>query len=425
MLNAAIIGAGPYGLSIAAHFRQRGIPFRIFGRPMDSWLSHMPKGMMLKSDGFASDIYDPARAFTLKQFCAEQGIEYGDTGVPVRLDTFTAYGLAFRERIVPEVEERMVVGLDRLPVGFRIRLDDGEVLAARRVVLAVGITHFAYVPPELAPLPPQYVSHSFQHYELERFRGRNVVVIGGGASALDIAGLLHDVGAEVGLVARRQSLNFHSGPGEKPSLWKQIRHPRSGLGPGLRSRFYSAAPAAFYYLPERLRLQIVRTALGPSGGWTIKEKVIGRVPLSLGCTPERAEIQNGSVHLQVRSVDGTKREIVTAHVIAATGYRVDMERLAFVSPDIRTRIKTVKGAPVLSPSFESSMPGLYFAGVAAANSFGPVMRFAFGAGFAARTITRAMVKSLPDDSITLPVPSVITVATKETRRVGEEPALQS
>ena len=425
MLNTAIIGAGPYGLSIAAHFRQQGIPFRIFGRPMDSWLSHMPKGMMLKSDGFASDIYDPAQAFTLKQFCAEQGIEYGDTGVPVRLDTFTAYGLAFRQRMVPELEERMVVGLDRLPVGFRLRLDDGEVFAARRVVLAVGITHFAYVPPELAQLPSRYQSHSFQHYELDGFRGRNVVVIGGGASALDLAGLLRDAGAEVQLVARRQALNFHSGPGEKPSLWKQIRHPRSGLGPGLRSRFYSDAPAAFYYLPERLRLQIVRTALGPSGGWTIKEKVMGRVPLSLGCTPERAEVQNGNVHLHVQSVDGTKREIVTEHVIAATGYRVDLERLAFMSPEVRARIKTVNGAPVLSASFESSMPGLYFAGVAAANSFGPVMRFAFGAGFAARTITRAMMKSLPDDPVTLPVPSVITVATKETRRVGEEPALQS
>jgi thioredoxin reductase len=424
MLNSAIVGAGPYGLSIAAHFRQQGIPFRIFGRPMDSWLSHMPKGMMLKSDGFASDIYDPASAFTLKQFCAEQGIEYGDTGVPVRLDTFTAYGLAFRERMVPELEERMVVGLDRLPVGFRLKLDNGEVFAVRRVVLAIGITHFAYIPPELAELPSQYVSHSFQHYELDGFRGRNVVVVGGGASALDLAGLLRDAGAEVQLVARRQSLNFHSGPGQKPSVWKRIQHPRSGLGPGWRSRFYSDAPALFYYLPERLRLQIVRTALGPSGGWTIKEKVIGRVPLSLGCTLERAEVQNGNVHLHVRAVDGTKHEIVTEQVIAGTGYRVNMERLTFISPDICSRIKTVNGSPVLSPAFESSVPGLYFAGVAAANSFGPLMRFAFGAGFAARTITRAM-KSLPDDPVSLPVSSVITVSPKEARPVGEAPALQS
>ena len=80
MLDTAIVGAGPYGLSIAAHLRRRGIPFRIFGRPMDSWLHHMPKGMMLKSDGFASDIYDPERAFTLRQFCAERGIEYADAG---------------------------------------------------------------------------------------------------------------------------------------------------------------------------------------------------------------------------------------------------------------------------------------------------------------------------------------------------------
>ena len=111
MLNTAIIGAGPYGLSIAAHFRRSGISFRVFGRPMDSWLAHMPKGMMLKSDGFASDIYDPEKAFTLRQFCAEQGIDYADAGVPVRLDTFSAYGLAFRDRMVPELEDKLVVSV--------------------------------------------------------------------------------------------------------------------------------------------------------------------------------------------------------------------------------------------------------------------------------------------------------------------------
>src|SRR5580692_4274627 len=71
MTNTAIIGAGPYGLSLAAHFRRRGIPFRIFGRPMDSWRAHMPKGMLLKSDGFASNISDPDDQFTLGKFCAD------------------------------------------------------------------------------------------------------------------------------------------------------------------------------------------------------------------------------------------------------------------------------------------------------------------------------------------------------------------
>ncbi len=146
MLETAIVGAGPYGLSIAAHFRRRGIPFRIFGRPMDSWLNHMPKGMMLKSDGFASDIYDPEKAFTLRQFCAERGIQYADTGVPVQLDTFSTYGLAFRDRMVPELEDKLVANIDRAPGGFALRLEDGETFQARKVVLAVGITHFEHVP---------------------------------------------------------------------------------------------------------------------------------------------------------------------------------------------------------------------------------------------------------------------------------------
>src|SRR5580693_1557660 len=203
MIEAAIIGAGPYGLSIAAHFRGRGIPFRIFGRPMDSWLAHMPKGMMLKSDGFASNIDDPAESYTLGHFCAERGIEYSDSGVPVRLDTFSAYGLAFSQRMVPELEDKFVVAVERIADGFRLQLADGETLTARRVVLAVGVTHFAELPANLANLPPQFLSHSYNHHSLEPFKGRSVVVIGGGASATDIAALLHEMGAEVQLVARQ------------------------------------------------------------------------------------------------------------------------------------------------------------------------------------------------------------------------------
>jgi thioredoxin reductase len=375
---------------------------------MDSWLQHMPKGMMLKSDGFASDIYDPEQAFTLRQFCAERGIEYADAGVPVRLETFGAYGLAFRDRMVPEHEDKLVVSVDRLPGGFVLRLEDGETMQARRVVLAVGITHFEHVPENLAHLPSEFLSHSARHREVEPFRGRSVTVIGGGSSALDLAGLLHEAGADVQLVSRRGELKFHSQPTGKPrSWWQQVRHPQSGLGPGMRSRFFADAPGAFYHLPERLRLEIVRRTLGPSGGWFIRDKVIGKVPLHLGCTPQSADVQNGRVHLNVPSADGAKREIVTEHIIAATGYRVDLDRLKFLNPEMRSKIQAINGAPVLSSSFESSIPGLYFAGVAAANSFGPVMRFAFGAGFAARRLTRALTKSASRETTSVSVQSAV------------------
>jgi thioredoxin reductase len=396
MLEIAIIGAGPYGLSVAAHLRSLGVPFRIFGRPMDSWLAHMPKGMMLKSDGFASNIYDPEDGFTLKHFCAEQGINYSDTGLPVSRETFAQYGLAFRERMVPELEEKLVVSVERSSDGFVLELEDGERVKTRRVVLAVGITHFAHVPSNLAHLPPELLSHSFHHHDLEPFRGRSVVVIGGGSSATDLAGLLREVDADVQLVARDTALKFHGMPqiGKPRSLWQRVRNPQSGLGPGWRSRFFANAPMAFHYWPESLRLKTVRTHLGPSGGWFAKDKVIGKLPVLLGRTVVCAEAQASTVRLQLRAADGSECEIVTDHIIAATGYKVDLERLRFLGTEIRAKVKVVDGTPVLSTTFESSVPGLYFVGVASANSFGPVMRFAFGAGFAARRLAGTMAKSL-------------------------------
>jgi hypothetical protein len=220
---------------------------------------------------------------------------------------------------------------------------------------------------------------------------------------------LHEVGAEVQLVSRRKSLKFHTKPTGKPrTVWQKLRHPQSGLGPGLKSRFFANAPGAFHHLPEGLRLKLVRETLGPSGGWFAKDKVVGRVSLLLGQTVQRAEIQNGRVCLHLGAADGAEREIVTEHVIAATGYRVDLERLNFLDPGIRSNIKTVDGSPVLSTSLESSVPGLYFAGVSAANSFGPVMRFAYGAGFAARALTMAMAKAIPNESPSLSRQSVLS-----------------
>lgn len=408
LTDTAIVGAGPYGLSVAAHLRSQGVPFRIFGRPMDSWRSHMPKGMLLKSEGFASSIYDPEGRFPLHKFCAEQGIPYADDGLPVRRETFVAYGLAFQERMVPEVENRLVVSITPAPGGFKLGIDDGETLTAQRVVMAVGITHFASVPPALEQLPPEYLSHSFHHHEVDPFRGRKVIVIGGGASALDLAGLLRDADADVHLVARARTLNFHTKSSDTPSWWRRIRYPKSGIGSGLESRFYADYPGVFHYLPEPMRLRAVRNVLGPAGGWFIKEKVLGRVPVMLGWTVKGADVRQGNARLQLRGDTGAEHEIMASHVIAATGYKVDLRRLTFLSPGMRDKIKVVQGSPVLSSSFESSIPGLYFVGVAAATSFGPVLRFAFGARYAAQTVTQALAKSLARGRASVPVPCAVS-----------------
>jgi hypothetical protein len=189
-------------------------------------------------------------------------------------------------------------------------------------------------------------------------------------------------------------LVFHTAPtiGKRRSLWQRIRNPQSGLGPGIKSRFFANSPSLFRLLPEAKRLEFVRTALGPSAGWTSRQQVVGRVPLHLGMTPEAAEVVNGKVRLQLRATDGSKEELLTEHIITGTGYRVDMDRLQFLSPEIRRQITMVGSSPALSSTFESSVTGLYFAGLVAANTFGPVMRFAFGAGFAARRIAKAMAK---------------------------------
>src|SRR5882762_8978631 len=185
----AIIGAGPYGLSIAAHLRARGVGFRIFGNPMESWRTRMPAGMLLKSEGFASDLYDPARRFTLKRFCAQNGLSYADMGLPIPRETLSNYGLSFQEQLVPDLEKRTVVALDRSIRGFQLRLEDGETLTAHRVIVAVGSSYFRYLPPSLAHLSAELLSHSSEHHDLSRFAGQNVTVVGGGASALDLAAL--------------------------------------------------------------------------------------------------------------------------------------------------------------------------------------------------------------------------------------------
>jgi NADPH-dependent 2,4-dienoyl-CoA reductase/sulfur reductase-like enzyme len=391
-IEVAIIGAGPYGLSLAAHLAAAGVDARVFGRPMHSWRSNMPEGMLLKSDPFASNLSDPQDFYSLARYSAERAIEYSEAK-PVRLDVFCDYGLAFQKRFVPDLKELSVTAVERNDGVFALQLENGAQASARRLVVAIGVGPFRYVPEPLSGLADRYASHSFDHHDLSRFVGARVAVIGGGSSAIDLAGLLHERGCDATLVSRRAALKF-SGvrTSARPSLWRRIRHPSSGLGPGLRSRFSTDAPLIIHAMPKRLRLEFVRRHLGPAASGVMKDRVIGRVPLLLGRQLIGAAVAGDGVALTLGGQNGQREALHVDHVIAATGFRTDIRRLDFLSAPLREEIADFEHTPVLSRYFESSVPGLYFIGPAAAVSFGPMMRFAFGARYVARRMTRALAR---------------------------------
>jgi len=392
-IDVAVIGAGPYGLSIAAFLRAQKVDFRIFGTPMQTWTSQMPEGMCLKSDGFASTLYDPDSAFTLEKYCREKGLPYEDVGLPVKLDIFIAYGREFQKRMVPELEEQSVVSLDRAESGFRIQLSNGEVVFAKRVVIAAGISHFQYLPQELRGLPRELVTHSSQHTALGGFKGKDVTVIGAGASAIDLAALLKEAGATVRVVARAKQVRFHDPPGPQPRpFMDRLRAPMTGLGPGWRSWWCCEAPLLFHKMPVAFRLKVVKKHLGPAPGWFIKDAVVGKIEMNVSTTIEDVKVEGDRVRVRIADPNG-KRWIETDHLVAATGYKVDLKRLSFLSSGLQAEIDTVDQAPVLSTKFESSVKGLYFVGAAAAPSFGPLLRFAFGAGYTARRLSRILSRS--------------------------------
>jgi hypothetical protein len=391
--DIVVIGAGPYGLAIGARLRAAGANFQILGHPMDLWQRHMPEGMLLKSDGFASNIYDPRGEFPLARYCKDHAIDYSDDRIPVRLDTFVDYGIAFKNRFVPNVDESLVDSVRQSDGGFVLTLNGGRTMKAKYVVVATGVQHFRYLPEQLRSLSSEYVSHSYDHHDLSSLISKRVAVIGGGASAIDIAGLLKSRGCDVRIICRRDKLRFAGPPTSRRSLWQRLRSPRSGIGPGLKSRFCTDAPLLFHFLPKGFRQEFVRRHLGPAAGWPMTELVVGRVPILSGQELRSATIMDGCVSLTFDNGGRGTTNIQADHVIAATGYRVDIRRLGYLDKSLVERLEHFGQSPVLSPRFESSIKGLFFTGPIAANSFGPLMRFAFGAEFACKRLIPKLIRS--------------------------------
>jgi len=389
-LDVAVVGAGPYGLSVAAHLSAGGIPYRQFGRPMNLWRTAMPQGMYLKSQGFASNLSDADGAKTLEAFCAATGRSYGSYGVPVPLDTFVEYGRWFSQQLSQPVEESLVTSVTRDDDGFQVTVGGTERLTARAVVFAIGVEHFAYLPTPFSGLPRTLCTHTSAHTDLAAFNGKQVIVVGAGQSALESAALLHEGGADVQVLAREPKLAWNGEPlSPGRPLAQRLREPEAGLGSGWATWFYSNHPDLFRRLPPASRVHRAATALGPAGACWLRVRVEGQFPVRCGHAVTAAEPHGDRVRLTVIA-DGTSKELTADHVIAGTGYRGDLARLGFISADVRSALATLGGSVLVGRGYQSSVPGLYFVGPVVAPSFGPVMRFVYGAHHAALAVTRQL-----------------------------------
>jgi cation diffusion facilitator CzcD-associated flavoprotein CzcO len=385
-VDVAIVGAGPYGLSLASHLKDQRIGFRIFGRAMQVWRT-MPGGMHLKSVGSATNIYTSDGRLGFAGYCRERGLEAHE---PCAIADFARYGVWAQRQLVPDLEEVDVAAVSRCGHGFELALSDGKTLRARQVVVAAGITHFPHIPAEIASLPPELVSHTLHHSDYAAFAGKDVCILGAGQSAFEAARVLAEAGARPQLLVRGAKISFAKRTPAHRSLWERMRWPESGLGPGLKGRVLESFPLSARLAPERLRVRFVKSHLGPLGAWWLRDHVVGKVPVVTDCTIASAAPRGGRLALRVAVKGEAEREIICDHLVAGTGYEVDVDRLKFLAAPLRSSIRRIEKSPALDLRFQSSVPGLYFVGLASSFSFGPMFRFVLGAKYTSRVLTREL-----------------------------------
>jgi hypothetical protein len=387
--DVAIIGAGPYGLAAAAHLSAIGAEYRIFGGVMRFWREQMPIGMVLRSERDGTNISHPARTYGLGVYEQDVGAKLG---ARIPLDEFVRYGEWFQRRAVPSVDARNVRLVEATANGYVLTLEDGEPLTARRVVVATGLAAFPRRPAVFAEISRDLVSHTCEERDLGRFGGRRVLVVGAGQSALESAALLGERGAEVEVVTRRPLIHWLGQMGDlsrSSGRWAHILYPPGAVGPpGIN--WIVELPDLFRSLPAALQTRVAARALRPAGSGWLVPRVTGVAFTAgreiTGATPE-------SDALRLTLSDGSERSI--DHVLLGTGYHVDVMRYPFLSPELARRVEQRGGEPVLGAGFESSVPGLHFLGAASAHSYGPLMRFVAGTGYAGRALARRFRSELP------------------------------
>jgi len=385
--DVVVVGAGPYGLSTAAHLLGRGLNVAVFGKTLKLWREHMPPGMFLRSHWWATNLSDPRKKYGFARFFRESKYE---KCYPVPIEAFIDYALWFQKHAVPNVDETYISSIERKDGLFLLTLEDGRIVRTPAVVMAIGLYYYAHRPAEYSHMPAELVSHSFDHCDFSRFAGKQIVIVGGGQSAVEYAALLNEAGASVHLVSRRPILWLDPDRANERSFLEKLRAPNAGIAPGWKNWALEYIPYLFYRFPQPKKDRYTRNHYNAAASDWLRDRVIGKVVLHEGQKIEKMQEADNTVDLTLSSGEKLKAD----HVMLATGYKVDINRLSMLHQSLLSEIQTDLDIPLLNPWFESSVPGLYFIGLTSLRSFGPLFRFVVGCKASAERVASSVARKV-------------------------------
>jgi len=384
--DAVVVGAGPYGLSVAAHLHGKGLKVAIFGKPLQLWREHVPEGMFLRSHWWMTNLSDPEKKYGSEQFFEQSDYRHC---YPVPAQAFIDYGLWFQKQAVPFLDQTNVSSIERSPEKrYVVTLEDGRVVVSTTIVMAVGLGYYQRLPEEYTHLSSELLTHSYAYGDLSRFAGKKVAIIGGGQSAVEYAALLHEASAEAHVISRRPIAWLTPDKGRNRSLIERLRAPGNRVAPGWKYWALEQAPYLFRRLSPERKEHHLKNEHHPSASAWLHDRIIGKVQLHERQVVTNLAEEGSGVDLTLS--DTTHLQV--DHVILATGYQVDVQRLPMLNSSLVSAIKTYHASPLLNPWFESSVPGLYFVGFSSLPSFGPAYRFVGGVQTTAPRVAGAIAR---------------------------------